>query len=611
MPIVPLEQFTKTPLDYVVIGGGTSGLVVAARLAEDSNVTVGVIEAGGYHEQDPEINIPGMRGLALGNPKFDWNFESLPQKGLDGRVVPQSRGKGLGGSSAVNFLLSARPGSEELDAIEALGNPGWNWKTFLEYMKRGEHLHEPTNLTPEKALEYAVDPDFASFGHGGPIAKSFPTHVTGLHAKMLDSLEKLGVPRNPGHAGGQPVGAFLIPSTVDPRTATRSYSASAFYAPNSSRSNLLVLTEAHVAKIVLEKDSNGLQKATGVSFIKDGKTLTVAAKREVILSAGSFQTPQILELSGIGNKSRLEPLGIETKVDAPGVGENLQDHAIITTIVEVDPQYETLDMLTDPEHMAAQQKLYGGQQGILAAVPTSMVAFVSGKSLGSVADVRRWEKLASIQAAPEIFKETPEPVKRGIEKQYGLVSKWIDQNSPVAQLIHWNGHLPVPGLTPKPDGRYISIVSTYAHPFTRGTVHITSADPLKQPAIQQNYFANQADLDILSGALRLLLKLYETEPMKGSVVQKVYPTYSSDLDKATAEKHVKECLGTLWHPVGTAAMSPKADGGVVDSNLLVYGTSNLRVVDCSVIPLIVSANIVTLAYAIGEKAADIIKAARK
>jgi len=362
---------------------------------------------------------------------------------------------------------------------------------------------------------------------------------------------------------------------------------------------------------VLEKGSDGLQKATGVSFVKDGKTLTVGAAKEVILSAGSFQTPQLLELSGVGNKSRLAAFGIETKIDAPGVGENLQDHAIITTIVEVDPEVETLDMLTNPEHMAAQQKLYGTQQGILAAVPTSLVAFASGKELGSDADILRWEKLASIESTPEIFKDTPESVKNGIRKQYRLLSKWVDQNSPLAQFIHWNGHLLVPGLTPKPDGRYISVVSTYAHPFSRGTVHIASADPLKPPAIQQNYFANQTDLDVLSGCLRLTLKMYETEPLKGSVVQKVYPTYGSDVDKDTAEKHVKACLGTLWHPVGTSAMLPKEDGGVVDPNLLVYGTSNLRVVDCSVIPLICSANIVTLAYAIGEKAADIIKDAHK
>lgn len=611
MPIVNVDTFTKTQLDYLIVGGGTSGLIVAARLSEDPNVKVGVVEAGPYHEHDPEINIPGMRGLALGNPKFDWNFSTLPQKELDGRVVPQNRGKGLGGTSAINFLLAIRPAEEEVDAFEKLGNPGWNWKNLLGYMKRSEHLHEPSHLTPEKAVEYAVGPEPGLYGHDGPVAKSFPTHVTDLHSKMLDALEKLGVPRNPSQAAGKPVGAFLTPSTVNPSTATRSYAANTYFAPNSGRENLLVLTEAQVTKVHLEAGPNGMQKATGVSFIRDGITTTVNVKREIIVSAGSFQTPQVLELSGIGNKSRLQALGIETKIDAPGVGENLQDHAIITTIVEVDPKIETLEMLTDPEHMAAQQKLYGTQQGILAAVPTSLVAFASGKALGSDADIRKWESLASVESTPEIFTETPAPVKKGIQKQYGIISKWADQDWPIAQFIHWNGHLPVPGLTPGPGQRYISVVSTYAHPLSRGSVHITSADPLAPPAIQQNYLANPADLDILTKCLRLTLKMYDTKPLSDSVVKKVYPTYSADVDEETARNHVKQCLGALWHPVGTAAMLPREDGGVVDPSLLVYGTSNLRVVDCSVIPIIVSANIVTLAYAIGEKAADIIKSANK
>jgi len=606
MPIVSVEQFVTTKLDYLVVGGGTSGLVVAARLSEDPNVTVGVLEAGKYHENAPEVNIPGMMARALHNPEFDWDFRTEPQKYVKDRKLPQSRGKGLGGSSLLNLLAMARPGKVELDALEELGNPGWNWETTLEYMKKSEHL-DPTKLSPEDAVRYAAAPDPKNHGTNGPIAKSFPPHVTECHTAILDALEAVGLPRNPDNGDGYPVGGLLVVTNVDSTTATRSYSAPGYYAPNAQRPNFLVLTQAYATKIHLGATATGLQRATGASFSYDDKIHDVKAGKEVILSASTFQNPQLLELSGIGDKDILSSFGIETKIDLPGVGENLQDHALVPTIVEVDSKVKSIEILFDPVQLAEQQELYKQQQGILAGIPSSVFAFMPGNVIGSEEDVKKWKSLSSIEgSAPEIFEHTKPSVKKGIQKQYEILSKWIDNPvQPLSQLLMFNGPFPVPGLTIDFSKRHLTLLCAYTHPFHRGTVHIKSTNPAEPPAIRQNYFSNEADLDILVKTVKWINKVYATAPLKDLVVRKLVPT-GGETDEELRD-WAKDMLATVHHPVGTCAMLPKELGGVVDSKLLVYGTENLRVIDTSVVPLQISSNVQTLAYAVAEKGADIIK----
>ncbi|KAJ8517226.1 hypothetical protein ONZ45_g5550 [Pleurotus djamor] len=606
MPIVSYEEFVSTKFDYLIVGGGTSGLAVAARLAENTAFTVGVIEAGEYHENDPEVTVPGMMAKAIHNPKFDWMFYTVPQDGVNGRKVLQSRGKGLGGSSLLNFLASVRPAKEELDAFATLGNEGWTWDSMLHYMKKSERLMPPP-ISGDQAKLNAVDPIPSIHGTSGPIAKSYPPHIPVVHVPLLDALDACEIPRNPDNNDGRPVGSVLFPTSVDSSTGTRSYSATGYYAPNATRPNLVVLLSTFVTKINFVKDDNGLQQATSIDIINGDLKATISAQREVILSAGSFQTPQLLELSGIGDKTILERFGIDTLVDLPGVGANLQDHALVPTIVEVDKQVESLEILHDPAQLQKQQELYKQAKGILAGIPSSCFAFIPGNKLVNDTDLAGWATNANFAASGQVFADTHPDVKRGIQKQYDILRTWVeDPVHPMSQLLNLNGHFPIPGLKPDPSKRYMTLLCAYCHPFHRGTVHINSTDPLSYPDINQNYLSNPTDLDVLVRTIQFVQRVYDAKPLERWVLGKVAPTPETTRDVEALREYIKDRLLTVHHPVGTASMLPREDGGVVDSQLRVYGTSHLRIVDCSIIPLQISANIQTLAYAIAEKAADMI-----
>ncbi|KAK0204100.1 alcohol oxidase [Desarmillaria ectypa] len=620
MPIVSLQDLLGADVDILVVGGGTCGLATATRLAQNCpNTVIAVIEAGDYHENDPLVDVPGMCMLegfifswkscpgmmsrAIHNPKYDWTYYTVPQKHAGNRQILQSHGKGLGGSSMLNFMGFVRPSKEELDAIEQLGNVGWNWDSLSAYMKKSERVQTPDESVDGQRV--AASPDPKNHGYEGPIAKSYPPHITEIHAPLLDSLECMGVPRNPDNSGGRPVGAFLAPTSVDSKTATRSYSASGYYAPNEHLPNLLVLTGALTTKINFTSGTEGLQKATSVDIEKDGVESTINVKKEVLLSAGSLHTPQLLELSGVGSSKILAPLGIDIIIDLPGVGENLQDHALAPTVVEVDHSFKTFEIFGDPEQLADQQKLYAEHKGLLAGV-SSCFAFMPAAAFGSEANLADWEKSASASAIPELDALHPS-VRLGIEKQYEILRRWLkDPNQVFSQILTVNGHYPVAGVTPDPMKRYTTLLVSYMHPFTRGRVHITSSNPKAYPDLDPKYLANPADIGVLTSMISFMRRLYKTGPVAESIQAVTVPPFDEDTPVEEVHRFIADTLATVHHPVGTASMLPKELGGVVDNRLRVYGSENLRVVDCSIIPLELSCNIQSVAYAIAEKAADII-----
>ncbi|KAK0239833.1 alcohol oxidase [Armillaria nabsnona] len=607
MPIVSLKDFLNKPLDYLIVGGGTAGLCLAARLSEDRDTIVGVLEAGEYNPNVPVIDVPGFLGGAVANPAYDWTFNTEHQSHVNDRKMRLPQGKGLGGSSQINFLGIVRPSKDEYDALEELGNEGWNWHSLLEATKRSEHT-VPSERAPEQAQELAIGPDPALHGQNGPIIKSFSTSQSSVYAKLFDALEHLHVPRNPEPGGGFAVGSTFVYNTVDPHTATRSYAATGYYEPNAERPKFLVLTGASATKVVFDTGDSreGKRRAIGVEFIKDGSRLWVAVKKDVILSAGSLQSPKLLELSGIGNPRILEKHGIETLVELPGVGENLQDHVMAFTVAEIDASLETVDVLHDSAEAQRHAELYKEKKGLLSTLQAPAYIFIPASKLG---DAQAWRDAADVQCTAYLASINNPQLRAGLARQYAIQQRWFcDENHAQGEVSFYNGHFPVPTLQPKPGKRYMTLNASILHPFSRGSVHIQSSDPSKPPAIDPQYFSNSVDLEILIHTVKLALKLYETEPLTELVVPDglVFPA-KDNLEGDRLKEFVKNTCSTVYHPLGTAAMMPRDLGGVVDNTLRVYGTDNLRVVDMSVFPMELASHTQSSAYAVGEMAADVIK----
>ncbi|KAK7052974.1 hypothetical protein VNI00_004294 [Paramarasmius palmivorus] len=616
MPIVTsADAFTANEFDYIVVGGGTAGLVVATRLSEDPSVVVGVLEAGvKQDEDDPIINIPAMIGRGVGNPKYDWVTMTTPQPNANNRELLISRGKGLGGSALINYLYMARPAKEEFDRLETLGNPGWNWDDVLSYMKKSEKL-TPTDLPPAESEKYAIKTNLSAHGTSGPLEKSLGLNFSDFHADFIETVNRLGIQKNMDPNDGELNGISTGFSSMDTKTATRSYVTSAYLKPNLDRPNLVVLTNAQAHKVSLEDDSNnpGSKVATGVDFVYDGVTKSAKAKKEVILSAGALGSPRILELSGIGNPEVLSKFSIPTVIDLPSVGENLQDHTMCFAIAQTS-KYETLDMLADPEVLKQHQALYAEKKGLLASSPTPAFVYTPASIFGTPEQVAAWK--AELRDPASLIKaETPEAVKKGIAKQYALLEKTFTESFSVhGEIAAVRGHLPTPAHQGLPGARYITLPAFLSQPLSRGNVHITSSDPSVQAAVNPRYLSVESDLQKLIGIFKLNFKLCNLPPLGDAtqdIVLPVIPKGASEeeVDRLLTE-YVRNNALPVFHPVGTASMLPREDGGVVDSKLVVYGTSNLRVVDCSILPMELSTHLQTTAYAIGEKAADIIKGRR-
>ncbi|KAF9262839.1 alcohol oxidase [Marasmius fiardii PR-910] len=603
MPIISSpEELSNTQFDYVVVGGGLTGLVVATRLSEDPDVTVGVLEAGPQPaDDDPIIDIPAMIGRAVGNPKYDWVTMSTPQPKANDRRLLIARGKGIGGSSMINYLYMIRPNKEEFDRIEELGNKGWNWESLLSYMKKSEHF-DPNPLSPEDQQKYAINPNLEVHGTTGPLQKTFGVVLGEFQADMVESATHLGVEKNLDANAGDLAGISSAFASIDPETVKRSSAYSAYYLPNAHRKNLVLMSD---------DSTSSLKRATGVEFSHSGIVRVVHARREVVLSAGTLASSRLLELSGIGNSAILTRLGIPLHVDLPGVGENFQDHILVFAIAETE-KYDTLDMLSDPEVLKLHQRLYAEKKGLLATIPNPVHVYVPANRLGSEADVLRWHGQLN---EPEkiIYLDTPDSVKKGITKQYKILRRvWKEERTVHGELAMLTGHLPTPLHTGLKGRRYLTTAAFLEQPLSRGNIHITSNDPAAQAEINPRYLSVESDFEMLVGLLKLGTKLYTCPPISKHIKEMVIPQLPEEegkVDEAYREYVRKACLSGI-HPIGAASMMPKELGGVVDERLVVYGTSNLRVVDLSILPIQLSTHPQTTAYAIGEKAADMIKEAQ-
>lgn len=602
-----LSDVSGQEFDYVIIGGGTSGLALAARLAEDPNVTVAVLETGGELHTYDTIRVPAHYAREHGNPELVYNYKSVPQAKLK-RPIVNDRGRGIGGTSAINFFVFQKPPAGDVDMWERLGSPGWNWDRFHAALKKAETFHPPS---AEDAAKFGYEFDPNSHGTDGPIQTSFAKIQTAGENKVKETYINLGHKAVADPAGGNILGIGSYPNNADPRTNTRSFAATGYFLNKAGNANLKVLPFATARRVLFRNATvEGSEDlvAEGVEFDSEGLVHVVRAKREVIIAAGAFRSPAILELSGIGNRKVLEAVEIPTRIHNPAVGENLQEHLISSVTWELDTQkhdLKTIDSLADPEYAAEQFKLYTQGKGMFLSQMT-YIAWLSFEKICS--SPARFAELVAAEEA-RIAEELKKPdLPAGLAEQWALQLERLKQaDQPDTEFITVPFHFPALTASPQPGKSYISLVCGLNHPFSRGSIHIRSSDPHEHAEMDPNVFDHPFDLELLVEMFKYCRKFAQTEPFKDIIVAEAAPGPNVVTDEGIRE-YILNNVGSTWHTAGPCAMRPHDKGGVVDSSLKVYGTRNLRVGDISIMPLHVGAHTQTSAYAIAEQLADILKA---
>ncbi|CCM05473.1 uncharacterized protein FIBRA_07694 [Fibroporia radiculosa] len=565
----------------------TAGLTLASRLSENPGITVAVLEAGKAHFGDPNILAPDGWIQQIMRPEYDWRFPTKPQAGAADISFTWSRGKGLGGSSAMNFLLWTRPHREEIDAIEKLGNPGWDWECMNKYFKRVESFSPPL-LNSTKYEDLYVE---TSMGTEGKLPISFSQTNCGAESLFQQSLMKHGVKIVEDPMSGNSTGTWKAVSTIDSKSGLRSYSVSAYLQTARERPNLKVLAEAHVSRIVSAEGGQNVV-ATAVEFDVAGEVYRVDVGREVVLSAG-----QILELSGIGDRMVLEAAGVPVQQHLPSVGTNVQDKVYARVMLETHEESNIVSS-NMPKDITFKAKLDQLCPDITYPFSLTMTG-LTFLPIQSFID----SSTALIEKQASLIAQNAARYPPGLKEQYEIQLEHLkDPGVPDVEIIV----APFCFTPPSPNKPYIVLSVCTGSPFSRGTIHITSTDPKVPPVIDPCYFEQDIDMDILLESVKFARKVAETMPFKDIVAQEVLPGSDVTSDESIRE-NVKKNLSTIWHTVGSLSMLPKEKGGVVDHELKVYGTANIRVVDLSVVPISIGAHTQMVAYAIAEKAADIIK----
>ncbi|OBT61742.1 hypothetical protein VE03_09178 [Pseudogymnoascus sp. 23342-1-I1] len=570
--------------DFIVVGGGTAGLAVATRLSQRLPTScVLVIEAGQDGRTDPGIFIPGKKGSTIGT-KYDWNLTTVAQPNANDRVISMTRGKVLGGSSALNLMTWDRGSIKDYDAWEELGNPGWNWKSIQTAMLKVE------NFVPS--------PEYVGSGVGkGGIIQTLMNRILPTHQlTFIPTLNGLGVKENLASLDGHPIGVMRQPTNIRLQDYTRSYSTSYL---DAAGKNLILLLNKRVTKVNFVGTT-----ASGIT-LEDGTI--ISATKEVILSAGSFQSPGLLELSGIGNGAVLAAAGVKNVIsDLPGVGENLQDHTRIQSSYKLLPDFHSFDRLRiNATYAATQLALYSSNLTSAYDYTASGYAYLNWSQVSTSTN-------ADLLALAHQSANLSNPIDA--KKLAFLSNPKLTPLMSQLEIIFSDGYTGVKGYpaadTPLFGSEFFSLLAASVHPFGRGSVHVKSTNISTPPTIDPKYLENPYDLYSMIIAAKFMRTIASTAPMS-SVWTTEYEPGSAVATDEDWEAYARANTLSIYHPVGTCAMLPRKDGGVVDPKLRVYGVSRLRVVDASVIPIIPGAHIQTAVYGVAEMAADIIVAAWK
>lgn len=529
--------------DYVIIGAGSAGCVIAHRLSADPSKQVVLLEAGGV-DRNIWIHIPIGYGKTFFNKEVNWMFKTEPELAMEGRKIDQPRGRVLGGSSSINGLLYVRGQAQDYDEWATLGNHGWGYQDVLPYFKRSQDQQRGADQW---------------HGAGGPLPVTDLPEPHPIADAFIEAASRTGVQRNPDFNGRSQEGVGYFQATA--QRGLRRSTARAFLHPVMSRPNLHVQTRAQVSRLLFEGSGPTL-RAIGAVYVRAGVEHRVMARREVILSAGAIQSPQILQLSGVGPADLLERYGIRVIHELPGVGANLQDHLQGRLV------YETREPITLNDDMMS----------LIGRVRIGLRYMLQRKGpLGWWAGV-----------AGGFARTSPELDRPDI--QFHLYPFSTDRKDKPALHTYSAFTLTVCQL----------------RPHSRGSVHIQSADPFKAPAIRANYLSDPRDVEVLTTGLLMARQIARTQPLAGLIKSERSPgpqmTTREDLQMFLREKAM-----SVYHPCGTCRMSP-TPAGVVDERLRVKGIAGLRVADASIMPTIISGNTNAPSIMIGEKAADMILA---